>query len=180
MVQADLYRKYFQHQCVEHPLLAEGEDGKVFETVSVEEALGDLRSKVQEKGFIFRLIDYTYQVQGNGAGDNQKIVNGGFLVAKHFSTRTIGKQSLYDARDQSEKVVDTIIEKMIGDSIDGHPLFYHSLNTAENIFVQPVENVGDNGYAGWICTFYFNNHFRICPENPITAWGDGGTTPHEL
>lgn len=179
MIQADQYRSYFKHQCEAHPDIAETADGKVFETISVEEALGDFRSMVQEKGFIFRLIDYTYQVQDNNTSDPRKIINGGFIIAHHFSTRVDGKESFYAAKDKSEKVMDDIIEKMISDSRNGHPLFYYSMNTAENIYCQPIDQTGDNGYAGWICTFYFANHFTICPEHSDTAWADGGLTPFD-
>jgi len=156
-------------------------DAKVFETVNVDEALGDFRGNVQAKGFIFRLIDYTYRVADNEANDPQKLVNGAFLVAHHFSSRSGGKESYNLAKDNSEKIVDELIEKMIGDSQDGHPLFYYSMNTANNIHITPIANTGDSGYVGWICDFFFNNHFPICPgQSTDPAWIDGGTTPHDL
>lgn len=181
MIRSDQYRKYFLYLCVNHPELVHSVNEKVFETVNVDEALGDFRTSVQKKGFIFRLIDYTYQISDNEAADPQKKVNGAFIVAHHFSLRTGGKDSYNEAKDKSEKIADDVIKRIVADSQNGHPLFYHSLDTARNINVTPIANTGDAGYVGWIVDFFFNNHFPICPDQNIDpAWIDGGTTPHQL
>jgi hypothetical protein len=180
----DTYRKYFKHQAVNHPDLAHGDSPgqKVFEVIDIEEALGDLRSVAKAKSFIFRLINYTYQIADPQIrGDVQKHINGGFIIAHHHSARKDGASGFYEAMLKSEKIVDEIIEKMIHDSNTGHPLFNYSLNTPSGVHVQPKIAMGDSGYSGWLCTFHIANFWRNCITSlDAPAWGDGGQTPHDL
>ena len=187
MVLNDTYRKYFLHQAIHHPDLAHQPDrDRVFEIIDVEEALGDLRTSAKEKDFIMRLLMYTYELNDNYTEDINKYMHGGFIIAKHHSHRKDGKNGFYEAMRLSEKVVDEIIDKMIGDSRNGHPLFYYSLNTAQNIQVAPLRHAGDIGFSGWLCTFRIASWFPHCLAKGITdaehvpAWTDGGITPYEL
>lgn len=177
----DTYEKYFLHQAINHPDLGHTDDSKVFEVITVDDAFGDFRDRVKEKGFIFRLINYTYRISDKHSADAMKIVEGAFFIAKYHSERSGGAAAQKLAMTESERIVDEIIEKMIADSNAGHPLFYYSLNTAQNINVTPKINTGDGGYSGWICSFSFANHWRNCLSHPdAPAWTDGGATPHEL
>lgn len=175
----DLYRAYFIHQCENHPSLVHEDviGSRVFEMVSVEEALGDFRTAGKEKGFVFRLIEYTYQVGDNDAHQIRKQIQGGFIVAKYHGVRSEGKAAYFLAMEDSEKVVDEIIAKMITDSQDGHPLFFHSLDSRQEISVSPTLRRPDGSYSGWICLFSFSPHFPECVED---TWLDGGLTPKEL
>jgi hypothetical protein len=141
--------------------------------------LGDLRSVAKAKSFIFRLINYTYQIADPQIkGDVQKHINGGFIIAHHHSARKDGASGFYEAMLKSEKIVDEIIEKMIHDSNTGHPLFNYSLNTPSGVHVQPKIAMGDSGYSGWLCTFHIANFWRNCITSlDAPAWGDGGQTP---
>jgi len=177
---AELYRAYLQHQAENHPdLLHSNTEGqRVFEMMHLEEVVSDLRSTAREKGYIMRGFHYTYNVNDNGQG--RKFAQGGFLIAKAFSSRTTGKESFFDAMDNSERIVDEIIEKMISDSRAGHPLFLHSLDSGQSINIRPRPYVSD-GYAGWFCTFDFFNNFRVCiTDDAAPAWVDGGKTPFTL
>lgn len=176
----DTYRKYFEHQATAHPDLQHGTGGNVFATINVEEALGDFRAGAKEKGFIFRLINYFFSIGDNGAHETRKEINGGFIIAHYHSPRTGGVEQIYEALRKSEKVGDEIIEKMITDSRNGHPLFGRSFDSNQDVTAQPVTSVGDN-YSGYRYIFKFSNHWRNCitaAEAP--AWTDGGTTPHDL
>lgn len=175
----DTYRKYLEHQAINHPDLLHTPGSRVFQMIDVEEALGDFRTIGQEKGFIMRGIFYTYNIAQNA--DTLKFCNGGFIIAHYHSNRLKGQNDFFEAMRKSEKVVDEIIEKMIADSINDHPLFYQSLNTPQSFSVSPKVYTGDTGYSGYICTFHFNNHWRNCIDSPhAPEWGDDGLTPHNL
>ena len=183
MYLSNLYRAYFKHQCESHPVLAhqDGVGERVFAMVGIEEALSDFRSGAKAKGFIFRLIHYTYTVGDDAAHETRKQLQGGFIVARHFSGRNLGTPDYYEAMEQSEQITDELIEKMIADSINGHPLWYHSLDSRQTISVQPVTLLGDGSYTGWLCTFQFANFWRNCTEaEDAPQWSDGGLTPIDL
>lgn len=185
MYQADLYRKYFLHQCENHPDLqhAAVAGSRVFQTIGVEEALGDFRSGAKEKGIIFRLIDYTYVITDGGSptAQIQKEIQGGFIVAKYYSNRQGGQSEMYEAMDDAERITDEILEKMIADSLNGHPLFNFTLDSRQEFTVNPIGYVGDTSYAGWMALFRFSNHWRNClSDESAPAWLDDGVTPHEL
>jgi len=154
---------------------------KVFEMMSVEEAVGDFRTSIKEKGFIMRGIHYTYSISDDTTGNVAKKLTCGFVIAKYHSSRTGGKEAFQQVMVDTEKVVDEIIEKMIADSNNGHPLFYYSLNTAQTISVIPKISTGDAGYSGWLCTFRIANHWRNCiTHENAPDWADGGKTPFEI
>ena len=82
---------------------------------------------------------------------------------------------------KQKKWGDEIVEKMIADSINRHPLFYGSLSTKQDISAQPVLYTGDSTYTGWLYTFNFFNKWRNCITHAeAPAWTDGGQTPHNL
>lgn len=183
MILNDTYRKYFKHQAVHHPDLQHDDASgqRVFEVIDVEEALADFRSISTPKGYLMRLINYTYQIGMNDGADAQKYINGGFIIAKYHSHRRDGEDGFNTAMLQSEKIVDEIIEKMVADSRNGHPLFNRSLDTVNSINVQPKIYTGDSGYSGWICTFNISNYWRNCITHAdAPAWTDNGQTPHNL
>lgn len=179
MIQNDVYHNYFKHQYISHPDLGNG-DETGFEYVSLEEALGEYRRDISSDKIIMRLSMYTYAPNDNEAADAQKLCQGAFVLLKNFSLRSGNKAAYYAAMAATEKVVDEIIEKMLADSRNDHPLFHNSLNTAKNIFVSPREFEGD-GKCGWIVSLRFTTWFRNCITDPAApAWLDGGETPHEL
>jgi len=176
----ELYRKYLEHQAANHPdLLHSSTEGeRIFAMMNIEEALGDLRQQAAEKSYIMRGFHYTYALQDNGQGRKQP--QGGFLVAKHYSLTEGGSAAFFSALQDSERIIDEIVEKLISDSRAGHPLFLHSLDAEQDIQVRPRPYVSD-GYAGWYCTFSFYNHYRVCIEDDAAPeWVDGGQTPFDL
>ena len=177
---ASTYRAYLSYLAANHPDLrhSEQDGGRVFAMMNIEEATSDLRGAATEKGFIMRGFHYTYRAAHDG--DGRKSIQGGFMVAKSFSSRSEGRSSFFAAMDSSEQVIDELIERMVSDSRAGHPLFLHSLDSDQTFIVRPRPAVGDN-YAGWFCTFDFYNHFRVClTDQAAPGWLDGGQTPFVL
>lgn len=195
----DTYRKYLLHIAENHPALGHTEDKKVFEMIGIDEAVGDYRSSIQPKGFMMRGIWYKYGF--NHTHENTKVKTGGFIIAKHYSRRSEGKDGMFTAMRDAEKVVDEIIARMVKDSIEGHPLFYYSINDPSRFNIQPKFGAGESGYTGYLVTFQFSSHWNECAmdtwstgdsdewETPDgeawsfhteTQWLDDGLTPKNL
>jgi len=157
MLQTDAYINYFRWQCEHHPdmLHLSTPGNRVFEVIDIEEALGDFRTGVKEKDFIFRLIQYTYNVRVGEDGNPRKYMQGGFIIAKYFGPRS---QNHLTALSAAELVTDQFIQKMISDSRGGHPLFANRLGDGRDISVSPVVLTGDASYAGWRVIFSFDNY----------------------
>lgn len=176
----ELYRKYFEHLCSVHPdLLHLDEAGKkVFQLISIQEALGDFRVNVVEKGYIFRLITPTWKLEGHD--QTIKNVLGGFIIAKYNSSREGGTPDFFSAMDDSETLCNEFSAKILLDSQKGHPLFYYSVNTLEglNLSCSPLLKIGDGSYSGWLCIFEFSNYVNVCSDELPIEWQT--PTPHEL
>jgi hypothetical protein len=175
----DAYVSYFRWQAMKHPDLLHSPDvgDRIFEVISIEEAMGDFRSSVTEKGFLMRLIVPTYSLGDSYSANGLKKAQGGFIISKYHSNRAADNAGFIAACTDSERVGFEIIEKMVGDSKNGHPLFNHSINTLDhlNLDVQPKHDEAEGGYYGWLFMFEFSSFFRNCPD--ATAWIDGGQTP---
>jgi hypothetical protein len=176
MQQNDAYINYFRWQCENHPdLLHQDTAGaRIFEVIDIDEAIGDFRTGVKEKDYIFRLIMYSYAPR---LADNnfKKVLQGGFIIAKSYSRR---KTDHLEALKDSEVIVDHFIAKMISDSSNGHSLWMHSLDDGSDISVIPVSITGDGAYAGWRVIFSFENFFDHCvPGDAAPSWIDDGLTP---
>jgi hypothetical protein len=177
---AQLYRAYLQHQAEAHPALlhSEAEGSRVFAMMHVEEIVGDLRTVAKEKDFLMRGLHYTYNVSDDGQG--RRTLEGGFMIAKYYSLSEGGTPAMLAALDAAERVTNDIIEKIISDSRNGHPLFLHSLDSNQDFVVRPRPLISDS-YAGWITTFRFQNFFQVCLDaEDAPAWADDGTTPFVL
>jgi hypothetical protein len=173
----NLYRTYFKHQAQNHPLLLHTSSNRVFAVVRSDAAYGDLRSKVKEKDFVFRLLEYTYQRDDNESPARKRI-RGGFMVAKFYSQRNGDDDTYFSAIEAAEAVMDDLIDKMISDSENGHPLFGYDFELSNELTITPVHNVGDGSYAGWEVLFTLRPGW---PERCGTvAWLDNGTTPFTL
>lgn len=167
-----LYHDYFEWLCQLHPSLAHTDTQRVFEVVSVEEAIGDFRGKVSSTGFYFRLIDYSWGVDEYGAFQFQR-KQGGFIVGKKIAVRSTVAAARIAARNQCERICNDFIAHMLADSKNGHPLFAHQGDelAAFKINVQPLLATGDGSYDGLICTFEFaveNDYTLAC--HPVPEW----------
>lgn len=170
------YIAYFKHQAVSHPSLVHQDlnGEKVFEIIDVEEALGDFRTGVKEKGRIMRLLSPTMLPTQNG-GQYTNEIQGGFIVAQYYQKGN--KPSFITAMDETETICSDIIEKMISDSADGHPLFYSEFDIPSVTSMQPRGITGDGSYAGWLVLFTMEPFWKACIDPTTVAWTDGGRTP---
>ncbi len=168
----NMYRNYFKHQAETHPALLHTSSNRVFAVVRSDAAYGDLRSKVKEKDFVFRLLEYTYQYDDVPA---RKRIRGGFMVAKFYSQREGDDAAYFAAIEAAEEVVDDLVDKLFADSANGHPLFGQDFSLTNELVVTPVHNGGDGSYTG------FEVLFTLRPGWPercgSVAWTDGGLTP---
>jgi len=180
---SDLYEAYFRHQAESHPeLLHQDVEGqRVFGVVNVDEFAGDFRAGIRSQGYIMRLLEYSYRITDAGTHEVRKTLEGGFLVAHHFSNRENGQAGYLSAKKKAEQVTDEIIEKMIADSQAGHPLFYYSLNSQQQFQINPTSYIGDVSYVGYMCLFSWSSWWRNCITDPVAPeWTDGGVTPIDL
>jgi len=173
-----LYRDYFRHQAINHPALLHSASSRVFAMIGVDEDYGDLRSMVKEKDYVMRLLEYTYQAGQDQGGLLRKSLRGAFMVAKFCSPRNNSSAEYQAALNAAESVVDNIIEKMIIDSRNGHPLFGYALDSQQDFQIAPVPRPADGAYAGWECVFTLRPVFPYACDS--VAWLDGGTTPFTL
>lgn len=177
------YQSYYKYQCTIHPeLLHEDEyDKRVFEVSSFEEAWGQLRDGIVPHGYLFRLIDYTFGLGGAHAGDDRQLKEGGFIIAKHASTREDGTPAEAEAIAKCEDIAKWFANRMLADSQNEHPLFENSINTLQDMGwnAQVVRNVGDGSYYGWLCVFNFSNYINTCL--PTEGEADYvALTPHDI
>lgn len=167
-----LYRKYFERLCAVHPeLLHVDENGKkVFEMIGIEEAYGDFRVNVVEKGYIFRLITYTWSLIGHDFPRRKPI--GGFIIAKYNSSRQGGTPAFFKAMEDSERLCVLFAAKILADSANGHPLFSYSVNIVDELGfnASPLLKTGDGSYSGWLCTFHYSNEFQVCLDDAPEEW----------
>lgn len=180
--QHDLYVCYFRHQAENHPALqhADAQGSEVFAVMDIEESFAEFRVGVKPKDYIFRLFNYTYEIIKDETGQYKKMLEGGFLVAKHVGQRDAAPSAVIAARASAEKVVDDIIQNMLADSENGHIMLPYALESGGNISVTPTGLVGDGTYIGYRCIFQFENFFSNCPEDNVIATAYGGATPNEL
>lgn len=173
-----MYHDYFKHQAINHPALAHTDDNRVFEEIGVDEDYGDYRTKVKGKDYVMRLIEYTYQPGQDQGGYFRKVMRGAFMVAKFYSARNNTSTEYRAAKAAAERVMDDLIEKMVADSRNGHPLFGYRMDSNQDFQVAPVNRVGDGAYVGWEVVFTLTPLFpELCGT---VAWGDDGLTPIAL
>lgn len=178
MLQANSYQDYFKYLTEQHPDLLHTSDREVFGMIDIEDSFGDMRISVKEKSFIFRLINYTYNV-GLTNHENLKHCTGGWFIGHYYGNRQATEEQYYEALNKAEKANDEFIERIINDSQLGHPLWYNSYPKAMDINVQPIQFVGDASYCGYRTIISWNNYFRVCLTDPqAPEWLDGGQTPY--
>lgn len=181
MIFSDYYVAYLKHQAVNHPSLLHDDaaGSRVFSMLNLEETFGDLRTGAKEKDFIMRGIWPTQQISDRYTeGEVRKYWEGGFIIARYHSDTTL--PSILAAIGDSEQIADEIVEKMIADSLAGHPLFYHSLDANQNIQLSTFALMAPN-WSGVRCLFDFTNYWRNCITHATApAWVDGGVTPEVL
>jgi len=170
---------YFLHNCESHVDLAHdmSSGNRVFQLVSVEQALGDFRSGAQHQGYLVRLIEYTYGIT-QLEHEATKEIQFGFIVAKYFREDADGSSAYVAAMSSAERVMDDFLAKMVADSRNGHPLFDHYFDSRQDVNVQPVLHTGDGNYCGWMAIVRTPQYFEHCYTPAPDRWTDGGLTPY--
>lgn len=173
---------YFQNLCVQHPdlLHAETSGQRVFEVVAYEEALSDFRTAGQEKAYFVRFIVPTMRWQGSGS-NARKMYQAGLMVGKYYSTREDVKAEKVDAWSAAERVADDFIARMVADSRNGHPLFFNSIDSVDNLNLSGDfwDAQGDGSFAAVLYMFDFGNFRCVDPDGADYAeWEDGGLTAY--
>ena len=171
-----LYDSYFRHQATAHPLLLHTDAQPVYEMIGIDEDYGDLRSKANPNGYAMRAIEFSYQAGQDGSGILRKVIRGAFMVAKIYSPRNDSSADYITAMNAAQTIVDNIIEKMIRDSRNGHPLFGYSIDSTQDFQVAPTLRPGDGAYAGWECVFTIRPLFPQACDT--VGWTDSGLTPY--
>lgn len=175
----ELYRFYFKTLCELHPDLHHLDTDRVFEVIHIEEAFGDFRKLVQEKGFIFRLIYPTYSFSNQGS-DGHRQMQCAFLLAKSYSNRKEGKAGFFTALEACRKVADDFVVKILEDSRQGYPLFAYSANKPGelNWNAQVHNPTGDATYTGLLCTFQLSEPFPVClSDHANDTWREPTPVP---
>lgn len=171
------YVNYFKYLCTQHPEIrhAEEKHKDAFAIIDIED-LGEFRTKIKTKDIVFRLINYMNKLGQNTTGQEYKALQGGFLIIDFFSPRSAGSSGLQAALDRAETVTDQFIERMVLDSRNGHSLFSHSLDSAQNFTVETAIGLhSDGSYAGWLVLFDWEYFFPVCDDNRA-GWLDGAIT----
>jgi hypothetical protein len=159
-------------------LLGHTDTNRVFEMVGVDEDWGDLRTRVKGKDYAIRVTEYTFQSGQDQGGIFRKVIRGAMLVAKFHSPRNDSSDQYHTALNAAERMHDDIIEKMIRDSRNGHPLFGGALDRVQDFQSAPAPKPLDGSYAGWEVVFTLRPLFPEACDS--VAWTDGGTTPIAL
>ena len=158
------YIDYFRTLAEQHPALLHTPERRVFEVVSVEEAWGDYRTRQKEKDFTMRLVLPSGGLADGEQSDPMVDAMGGFVIAKYWDKRNEGDAALLEALDLSWEVGQDLVERIIHDSNQGHPLWYFSVNSpaALELSWQPKIYTGDAQYAGWMFIFKWHAPLRNC------------------
>lgn len=179
----DSYINYFRHQAENHPdILHQDVEGlRTFDAISIEEAMiTGLRSGVKPGQTVLKAINYTYNILRPGT-DMLKRIRAGFMVACYYSPRNSTQTQFIEALTTAERITDELIEKMLADSENGHPLFNYSLDSDQDIHVSTMPMKPEGNYIAKICMVSFDQFWRNCITHPdAPAWLDGGLTPFEL
>lgn len=154
------YISYFENLCETNTDLLHSDSNHIFQSISLEEAMGEFRNKLKEKSFAFRLIRYTSDVSSSRNYDEAIQKQGGFYIMHSFKRGD--KNDMNNAMDKCEKVGWEFISKMIQDSRGSHELFNYSFDNGQSVNAVPVPITGDNSYTGWLFTFTFSTFFNAC------------------
>lgn len=172
------YYDYFKHQAEAHPSLAHTSTNRVYSLVTLEAALSDLRTDVLDvQGYLLRLIEPTFRFSGQD-GVPHKLIEGGYTIHKYYNRQASGDAAYLQAIADTERVGDDILEKMIADSENGHPLFAGDFSVPDATS-SIRHNTADAGYVGWLYLFSWQIPFGFCVPATRAEWTDDGLTPYD-
>jgi hypothetical protein len=167
---------YFRGLCENHPDLqhtaAVGQ--RVFQAISVEEALSDFRTAGQEKTFFVRLVLPTMTMLANG-NNSWKKYQCGLMVGRYYSTREDASAESIVAFSEAERIADDFMARIVYDSRSGHNLFTHTADSIDALEVtgEYMPASGDGSFSAVLYTFTFGT-FRCLDADgsEFAAWDD--------
>lgn len=174
---------YFQNLAEQHPdvLHSETSGQRAFEVTAYEEAFSDFRTAGQEKAFFVRLVLPTMRWEASHE-NARKVYQAGLMVGRYYSRREAAKSDLVEAWSEAERVADDFVARMVADSRNGHPLFFHSIDRPENLKLTGDfwDVQGDGSYAAVLYLFEFGNFRCVDPTgSEVAEWLDGGSTSYD-
>lgn len=178
------YIKYFEYLAQKHPLILHQNivGLKAFDMVLQRDIkeLSIARMDINPNAdFILLAVIPTDETEGSEDGNAKQVHTGGFFVLKKNAPRTEEKTEWWNAMYETQLIAYNILQRMITDSQNGHPLFHRQADRFENLNPRFSERVIEEKWYGYLVTFSFKN---ILPECPLLdcVWTDSGVTPKNL
>jgi hypothetical protein len=176
MLSSREYQDYLLHQAVSHPDLLHVDDNRVFAMSPIEEAIGDIRdARFSRSGFMMRGFEGSDQFESTGMW--RQTFSGGYMVCKSFSLREEGSVGYYLALAEAQRVAVDIMEKMVADSHNGHPVFDYAADESLAFTSRSRPVAGDGSFIGWIVLFTYELAAEFCSPAQRVVWTDGGLSP---
>jgi hypothetical protein len=145
------------------------------EIKDIEIAREDIRP---DADFILLAVLPTPNTEEREDANHQNNYFGGFIVLKKASRRDTKKKLFWKGIAEAEDICNDILNRMVADSNNKHPLFSRSIDRIDKTKSRKLERNGKDNWVGFLCTFSFHNILTICPDP--TVWADGGLTPHNI
>jgi hypothetical protein len=180
------YIKYFQYLATRHPLLRHRNEvgSKTFDVVLQRDIkeLAIARTDINAAAdFILIAVVPTKDTQPLEDGHAKNYYTGGFFVFKKYSPKVNKKDDWWAALYETEVIATQILQRMVFDSQNKHPLFHRQADSYEQLNPRFSERTLGDDWHGFLVTFNIRN---ILPNCPLPcAWldgGNGGTTPHDF
>jgi hypothetical protein len=128
--------------------------------------------------FILLAVLPTPNTEEREDANHQNNYFGGFVVLKKISRRTTKKKELWKGIAEVEDICNDILQIMVADSKNNHPLFNRSIDRIEKTKSRKLERTTEDNWIGNLCTFSFFNILTICPDP--TVWVNGGLSDHNI
>lgn len=180
------YIKYFEYLAKKHPIFRHRNEvgSKTFDVVlqrdikDLEIARTDINAASE---FILIAVVPTKETLPSEDGNAKNDYTGGFFVLKKYSPKTNKKDDWWTALYETEVIGTQILQRMVFDSQNKHPLFHRQCDAYSQLNARFSERTIDGNWYGFLVTFNIKN---ILPDCPLPcAWLDGGnfgTTPHDF
>ena len=174
------YIEYFKNLSVQHPEMChEDKKGKeIFMLKTWEDNLGEYRSTIQEKSYLFTLLDPTITQEHSRLNDECCVIfEGAFIISHYHSDRKEGIDSFVSAKEKSYQVLKQIENRMFEDARTDQGVFNGCKITYCDELVRsisPMDCIGDTNYSGWMMVFQIKiTDLNIGCHAPETGWKDG-------
>jgi hypothetical protein len=175
------YANYFEYVASKHPLLNHvAEIGKRTFDVIPQSDVKDfdmIRTEIDAAAdFAMVAVIPTLELQERTDAGVNRTYTGAFFVLKKYSSRNDEKRSWYGGTSEAEGIAEDILQRIVKDSRNKHPLFHRSCDTMGALNYRMLERKVSN-WSGLLVTFNFSNIMPDCP-NTTTNWLDNGLTPY--